>query len=94
MPYDITHCGGQDCPLQDTCLRYTGLIAARQDFFGSPPYNFATGHCEHYWDDRPSEEKISQLAYQLWQQSGCEHGNTLSYWLQAREQLIYTIRNS
>jgi hypothetical protein len=94
MSYDITHCWGGNCPLQDTCLRCTAVIGGRQDFFGSSPFNKITGDCEHYWDDRPSEEKISQLAYQLWQQSGCQHGNAVTHWLVARKQLIENVRNS
>jgi hypothetical protein len=94
MPYDITFCGGQKCPLKENCLRYTGVAYGRRDFFGSAPYDFTMGRCEHYWDDRPSDEKNRNLAYKLWQQDGCKHGLDLEYWLQAQNQLIDNKRNS
>ncbi len=94
MPYDITLCDGQHCPLKETCLRYTATIHARQDFFGKPPYEERKQHCQHYWDDRPSEAKIRERAYQLWEEKGGEQGNDVDYWLAAREQLLYQVRNS
>ena len=94
MPYDITRCCGQDCPLQNTCLRCTAVIVGRQDFFTHLPYNFATSQCEYYWDDQPREEKTRQLAYQLWEKSGFQKGNALIHWLEARQQLIDILRNS
>lgn len=94
MPSDITFCCGQDCPLKETCLRCTSVSYGRQDFFSSSPYRFDTNSCQHYWDDRPSEEKIRQLAYQLWEKGGRPSDNALQHWMQAREQLIYELRNS
>lgn len=94
MPNDITHCCGQDCPLQDTCLRCTGVVFGRQDFFTHLLYDVVANHCDYYWDDRPTEEKISQLAYQFWVNSGYQQGKALAHWLQARTQLIDNLRNS
>lgn len=94
MSYDITLCYGQDCPLQDTCLRCTAVIVGRQDFFTRLPYDFVTDQCGYYWDDRPSEEKIRPLAYQLWQNRGCQESNASTHWLEARQQLIDKLRNS
>jgi hypothetical protein len=45
-------------------------------------------------DDRPSEEKIRQLAYQLWETSDRQEDNSLTYWLAARKQLLDNLRNS
>ena len=94
MPSDITLCGGQNCPLKENCLRCTAVCYGRQDFFGSSPYNAALNTCDYFWDDRPRDEKIRQLAYQLWEKSGGKSGDALAYWLQAREQLIDRLRNS
>jgi hypothetical protein len=94
MPFDMTHCDGQHCPLKENCLRYTAVSYGKRDFFGTPPYNLITCDCQHYWDDRPSEANIRQLAYQLWEKSGCESGNALHHWLQAQQLLIYRLRNS
>jgi hypothetical protein len=93
MTQDITRCSGQECPLQESCLRCTGKTYGRQDFFTQAPYDFTRAQCDYYWDDRPSEEAVRQLAYQLWQNSGCLHNNDLQYWLQARRQLIDKIRS-
>lgn len=94
MPSDITFCCGQGCPLKENCLRCTGVAYGRYSSFGKMPCNIETGQCDYYLDDRPSEEKVRQLAYQLWEKAGCESGKAVQYWLQAREQLIQQIRNS
>ena len=94
MPNDITLCCGQGCPLKETCLRCTGEVVGRQDFFTRLPYGLVSLNCKYYLDDRPTEEKIRQLAYQLWEKSGCQEGDALTYWLAARKQLIYNLRNS
>lgn len=94
MPYDTLLCCGQGCPLNETCLRCTATIVGHQDFFGSSPYNFNTCHCDYYWDDRPSEEKVRQLAYQLWETNGYQLGNDLQHWFQTRQQLIDRLRNA
>lgn len=88
MMYDITFCYGQNCPLKETCLRHTATAYGRQDFFGSVPYDVDRNACQHYWDDTPSEGKIRDRAYQLWQQSGCPSGKDVAHWLQARQQLL------
>jgi hypothetical protein len=92
MPNDITHCAGQSCRLQETCLRYTGYVYGKQDFFTSSPYNVATHHCDYYWDERPTEEQVRQLAYQLWEKSGYQQNSALAHWFQARKQLIDNLR--
>jgi hypothetical protein len=93
MPDDITHCCGQDCPLQETCLRCTASVYGRQDFFTHLPYDFANAHCDYYLDDRPTEDAICQLAYQLWEKSGYQQNNAVRHWLDARLQLIERLRN-
>ena len=92
--HDITHCCGQDCPLNQTCLRCTAIVVGRQDFFTRLYYNFETAHCDYYWDERPSEDKIRQRAYQLWEQNGCEMDKAEQHWFQARNELIENLRNS
>ena len=94
MPYDITFCAGQDCPIKENCLRFTGVAYGRTNYFGSLPYDFTKKHCEHYWDDRPSEDNTRLLAYKLWQQAGSIPGKDLDYWLIAKNQLLYNLRNS
>lgn len=93
MPSDITHCCGQGCPLNKTCLRCTRVVMGRQNFFGACPYDFAKNACVYYWSDKPSDDKIRQLAYQLWEKSGCESGNSLAHWFDAQQQLIEQLRD-
>jgi len=49
MP-DITMCEGQDCPLKESCYRYTATPSEfRQSYFIDPPYNEEKKECDHYW---------------------------------------------
>jgi hypothetical protein len=48
MSFDVTLCAGGDCPIKQNCHRFTAVRLGRQDFFGSPPYNFATQSCEYF----------------------------------------------
>jgi hypothetical protein len=36
----------------------------------------------------PEHASITQLAYQLWEQSGGKHGDSLQHWLRAEQLLI------
>jgi hypothetical protein len=47
MP-DITMCSGKDCPLKETCYRYTAKPSEyRQSYFLSPPNKGKK--CDYYW---------------------------------------------
>ena len=49
MP-DITMCEGKDCPLKETCYRYTATPNEyRQSYFVNPPYDEEKKECTHYW---------------------------------------------
>jgi hypothetical protein len=37
MPYDITLCPGQNCPIKQNCSRFTDEILGRQDFLAKLP---------------------------------------------------------
>lgn len=91
---DITHCPGQDCPLKDTCLRFTSKAYGRQDYFTRSPYDFKAGYCEYYWDEKPSEEMTRDLAYKIWEQKGYQEGKDFENWLEAQNILIDNSRNS
>ncbi len=94
MPYDVSMCTGGDCPLRTNCLRFTGMILARQDFFGSPPYNKTDGTCQHYWDDRPSTAQIQQYAYFIWLAAGKPNGCDIEHWHRAEIELLEKRRNT
>lgn len=80
---DLCMCTGGDCPQRQQCLRFTGEILGRQDFFGMPPYLQSSKQCPYFLRDKSTQEAIRQKAYLLWQQAGCPNGNDLLYWLQA-----------
>lgn len=51
MP-DITMCPGEDCPLKESCYRYTATPSEfRQSYFVNTPYK--DGECDHYWEIMP-----------------------------------------
>ena len=90
----LTLCTGGDCVLRHSCLRHTKEITARENFFGSVPYDDQTQDCQYYLNEAPSENDIQQLAYQLWQQDGCIKNSALNYWLRASQQLILKRRRT
>lgn len=89
MPYDITLCPGENCPIKQNCYRFTLEVVGRQNFFTQIPYSSNTNSCKHFISNLPSEEKIRIKAYQIWQQMGCPNGQSLEYWLQAEKELMY-----
>lgn len=54
MP-DISKCEGTNCPLKETCYRFTAKSSEyRQAYFMEVPYNHEESKCNHYW---PNNEK-------------------------------------
>ena len=49
---DITMCPGTDCPLKETCYRYTAKPTQfSQSYFVDPPIK--DGECDYFWDNGP-----------------------------------------
>jgi hypothetical protein len=49
MP-DITLCEGHECPLKESCYRFTAIASPmRQAYFISVPYDKDKNECEYYW---------------------------------------------
>ena len=48
MP-DITMCKGKECPIKDTCYRYTAKASDYQSYFSEIPYDFKKKECDNYW---------------------------------------------
>jgi hypothetical protein len=47
---DGTKCEGIDCPLKETCYRFTAKANEfRQAYFTETPYNKETKECEYLW---------------------------------------------
>ena len=90
----MTMCSGGECPLKSNCIRCTGVVYGRTDFFGSPPFDKIEGTCEHFVTDRPKLEDLARLAYDLWENSGCKSGLDESFWIEAENMLIEKKRNS
>lgn len=40
-------------------------------------------------DNPVSQERVAELAYQLWERDGRQHGNDLHYWHTAEQQLRF-----
>ena len=56
---DITMCKGTDCPLKESCYRYTANVnELNQSYFAEPPVK--DGKCEMYWG-KQSEQIFEQL---------------------------------
>ena len=49
---DITKCYGTDCPMKDTCYRFTATMGTRQSMFTNVPFTFVNGEfeCKYYWE--------------------------------------------
>lgn len=90
MPADITLCPGGDCPLREGCFRFRAQPDARQDWFGSAPYDAVTGRCEQLWSLAamvPDESAIRYRAYMLWDREGRRDGRADDDWHRARAEL-------
>jgi hypothetical protein len=56
---DITMCKGTDCPLKQTCYRFTAINNEyRQSYFVEPPIK--DNKCEMYWGGN-SQQIYNQL---------------------------------
>ena len=53
MP-DISKCTGEECPLKETCYRFTSPAGMYQSFFMTPPIK--NGKCEYYWETFNTEK--------------------------------------
>jgi len=48
MP-DITKCEGKDCPIKETCYRFTSPDSEyRQSYFMKIPYNHTSKICDYF----------------------------------------------
>jgi DUF2934 family protein len=89
MP-DITMCSGHGCPLKNRCYRFRALTHGRQDYFGRPPYDAASGRCADLWDLAglaPTEARIRERAYHLWIAGGRRAGSGDADWQRASTEL-------
>lgn len=46
---DITKCNSEECPLRQSCYRYTAPKSNYQSVFVIPPYNKETKSCDEFW---------------------------------------------
>jgi hypothetical protein len=48
---DITKCNGNNCPMKETCYRYTAKITPQwQSYFSETP-EIVDGKCDYYYKD-------------------------------------------
>jgi hypothetical protein len=85
MPYYITLCAGDPCPIKQFCHRYTTEIYGRQDFFSSLPFDISTKTCSCFLRNEAYFEHIRLKAYELWQKSEKPIQNANHYWQLAEE---------
>lgn len=50
MP-DISKCANEDCPLKNTCYRYTSKPNELWQSYNNYSYNKETNECKDYWKD-------------------------------------------
>ena len=55
MP-DISMCKGGECPLKETCYRYTAMPGERQSYFLIPPFRKG-GACDYFWYNNENKKK-------------------------------------
>ena len=57
---DITMCTGKECPLKETCYRYTApKNEYRQSYFQFVPYDHESGDCEFYYADQRTKNQLT-----------------------------------
>jgi hypothetical protein len=88
MSYDITLCGGGDCPLKHFCYRNTAEVLGRQNFFGSMPFDMTTKSCEFFIKNEAYFKEIRERAYFLWKSGKLSEGNALEYWHEAERRFF------
>lgn len=63
---DITKCKGINCPLKESCFRYTAKAGEfQQSYFTEVPYDKETGTCPTYWG--VSEEAVIKQLEQIFE---------------------------
>jgi hypothetical protein len=88
MPYDISMCGGDNCPKKQLCYRFTAEIVGRQDFFGNIPFDFSTNSCEMFWKDPIIDNRIRKRAYEIWETNGRPDGESVAHWQEAEREIL------
>ncbi|KIG16175.1 hypothetical protein DB30_04893 [Enhygromyxa salina] len=87
MPYDITMCPGDGCPLRAGCYRHRGVPVGRQSWFVTPPYNPASQQCPQLLAlPQIDEAQIRERAYMIWMAAG-RAGDAEQHWHQAKAEL-------
>jgi hypothetical protein len=53
MCADISKCSGEDCPVKETCYRYTAPVSDySQSYFFTPPITKEEEiSCDYYWEN-------------------------------------------
>jgi hypothetical protein len=90
MAYDMTKCGGGNCPIKEKCYRYTSETVGRQDFFGNIPYHYETHECSEFWDNT---EQIRAKAHEIWLREGRPKGLEVVHWELAKIEILAALTN-
>lgn len=76
-------------PLKPQVLDLSGTQIVKDEFV---PFNFGFESMIHKHTSR--HENIATRAYFIWQAGGCKHGNDVSDWLLAEEQMIASFQKA
>ncbi len=88
MPYDITLCRGEHCPIKQKCYRFTLEVLGRHNFWTQAPYNSNTNSCEYFISSPLNQDEIRLKAYEIWQKMGYPDDKSIECWLQAEKELM------
>ncbi|MEN9934310.1 MAG: hypothetical protein RLZZ387_889 [Chloroflexota bacterium] len=78
----MLYCPGHQCPLHTECYRHTQPSPGR-DAFAALPYDPASGTCEWFETNVPSESLVRETAYYIWLRSGCPENRSVEHWYEA-----------
>ncbi|MCB1178838.1 MAG: DUF2934 domain-containing protein [Leptospiraceae bacterium] len=88
MNPDIIFCPGGDCPLKETCFRFTAIAYGRRSSFVSIPYSRRTNSCDQFISNKPKDEEIAKLAYFFYLEEGYPSGKDKEHWFRAEKELF------
>lgn len=62
---DITKCSCQECPIKNSCLRFTAKPSMQQSYFTEHPCEWHDDwfYCEYFWNNKPEPETLFEKHY-------------------------------
>lgn len=62
---DITKCNSENCPIKNSCKRFTSKPSLMQSYFIDEPCEWYDDwfYCEVFWDIKPEPETLFEKMY-------------------------------